>query len=152
MSKNLFTRGQDLKYPLYVIDGKQYDFSEWIPKHPGGARWFSRANGRDISIAFYGYHKNPEKLQKLLKKYEVKGQTKDKVIDPTLNVPHSLFLRDLMHVKTCQPSISQRRVCSHTYNPNYVLPSGKERFVLRTWHSTLYQSCCSLSMFFLPGQ
>ena len=46
-TSRLWTRGDELAYPYFIIDGKAYDLTDWIAKHPGGARWFSRANGRD---------------------------------------------------------------------------------------------------------
>lgn len=70
----------------YIIDGKVYDLSEWINKHPGGSTWFARSNGRDISVAMHAYHKEPQKLQRLLKNYEVDIPV-DKVLHPSMNVP-----------------------------------------------------------------
>ena len=47
----------DPKY--FIIDGKVYNLNDWIPKHPGGAVWFfARTEGRDISMAVHGYHKD----------------------------------------------------------------------------------------------
>jgi len=58
---------------LWIVNGKLYDFTEWIPKHPGGAMFFELSVKRDISAAVFGYHKNAEKvLGPLLRKYEVK--------------------------------------------------------------------------------
>lgn len=52
-------KSQDKTFDLYIIDGKAYDLTDWIPIHPGGAIWFARSNGRDISAAVHAYHKNP---------------------------------------------------------------------------------------------
>ena len=49
------------KLDLFIIDGNAYDLREWIPKHPGGAIWFARSHGRDISAAIHSYHSNPDK-------------------------------------------------------------------------------------------
>jgi predicted heme/steroid binding protein len=70
----------------YIVDGKVYDLTDWIPKHPGGEIWFARSNGRDISAAIHAYHKNPAGCKKILEKYE-SDMTFDEAVDPTLNVP-----------------------------------------------------------------
>jgi cytochrome b involved in lipid metabolism len=46
----------DKVFKYYIVDNKVYDFTEWIPKHPGGTAWFSRAKGRDISAVVHTYH------------------------------------------------------------------------------------------------
>ena len=73
-------------YPYYVIDGKVYDLAEWIPLHPGGLDWFIVSHGRDISAPVFTYHKSPELLFKILKKYEVDMPVLE-ALDPSMNVP-----------------------------------------------------------------
>ena len=55
---------------LFIIKDKVYDLTDWIDKHPGGAKWFQRSVCRDISVAIYAYHKEPHKLERILKRYE----------------------------------------------------------------------------------
>ena len=57
----------------WVVDGEEYDLTEFIPKHPGGMDMFVWANGRDITIPVYTYHKDPARtVLPLLKKYKVR--------------------------------------------------------------------------------
>lgn len=76
-----------LRYPHWVIDGRVFDLTPFIPKHPGGARWFARSHGRDISAAVHHYHSNPRKVRRLLDRYEVSGISAAEALDPGLNVP-----------------------------------------------------------------
>lgn len=94
-----------LKHPYWIVHGKVYDFSPFIPKHPGGTRWFSRSNGRDISAAVLGYHPDPSKLAPILDKYEVKGMCAADALDPALNVP-SFVLPKLFDGRKDLPEIS----------------------------------------------
>jgi hypothetical protein len=79
-------------YDLFIIDGKSYDLREWAKKHPGGSIWFSRSHGRDISAAVHAYHKDPDKLKRILKKYEVDTPA-EQACDPSLNVPAFILPR-----------------------------------------------------------
>jgi hypothetical protein len=58
--------------PFWIVDGKAYDFSAWIEKHPGGATWFTQTIGRDISALLHTYHPEPAGLQKMLARFEIK--------------------------------------------------------------------------------
>lgn len=89
MPPQIFAFGKAPEFPYFVIDGKVYDLTEWIPQHPGGARWFSRSNGRDISAAFHAYHKDPARLRKNLDRYEMQGEDAKvkEHTDSSLNVP-----------------------------------------------------------------
>lgn len=77
-------------YKYYIVDGKAYDLSEWIDKHPGGRIWFAESNGRDISVAIHAYHEDSQKLIRILKKYEV-DISAEEAIDPQMNVPLSMM-------------------------------------------------------------
>ena len=48
--------------PFWVVDGRAYDFTEWMGKHPGGATWFKQTEGRDISALLHTYHREPARL------------------------------------------------------------------------------------------
>jgi len=56
-----------------VVDGKVYDFTSWVPTHPGGQLIMNGA-GRDASPLFFSYH--PVKVQALLPKYCI-GEIED---------------------------------------------------------------------------
>src|SRR5215207_7445455 len=58
--------------PFWIVDGRAYDFTEWMGNHPGGSTWFTQTVGRDISALLHTYHPEPGRLQKILAKYEIK--------------------------------------------------------------------------------
>lgn len=71
---------------FWVVDGRAYDFTEWMKLHPGGAMWFRQTEGRDISALLHTYHREPARLRKFLAKYEIEelaGQT----VEPRIVVP-----------------------------------------------------------------
>ena len=86
------TDASDL-YPYYIIDGKAYDLREWADKHPGGRTWFVPSKGRDISVAFHAYHSDPEKLQRILKKYEIDIPL-NQALNPSMGVPSFIVPED----------------------------------------------------------
>ena len=57
--------------PFWIVDGRAYDFTEWMASHPGGSTWFTQTVGRDISALLHTYHPEPARLQKILDKYEI---------------------------------------------------------------------------------
>ena len=78
----------------WVVDGEEYDLTEFIPKHPGGMDMFVWANGRDITIPVYTYHKDPARtVLPLLKKYKVRTpeQPIEDVVKHKLGIPHFLL-------------------------------------------------------------
>jgi hypothetical protein len=76
--------------PFWIVDGRAYDFTDWMRRHPGGATWFGSSQGRDISALFHTYHRDPARLQKILGKYQIYGFT-EKDILPKLGVPPFLL-------------------------------------------------------------
>jgi len=55
-----------------AVDGKVYDVTSWIPKHPGGEDMLCLAAGRDITNMFESYHPFAgETATAILKKYYV---------------------------------------------------------------------------------
>ncbi|GIE94077.1 fatty acid desaturase [Paractinoplanes rishiriensis] len=76
--------------PFWIVDGKAYDFTEWMKIHPGGTTWFGPSQGRDISAVLHTYHRDPAKLQKILSRYEITGVTEKDVL-PKLGVPPFLL-------------------------------------------------------------
>mmetsp|Transcript_28435 Transcript_28435/g.71944 ORF Transcript_28435/g.71944 Transcript_28435/m.71944 type:complete len:466 (-) Transcript_28435:17-1414(-) len=55
---------------LWFVDGEAYDLTEFLPHHPGGARYLAWP-GNDVSITFNTYHKNPARNKAVLQKYKV---------------------------------------------------------------------------------
>ena len=89
--------------PFWIVDGKAYDFTEWMAIHPGGTTWFGPSQGRDISALVHTYHRDPAKLQRFLARYEIQGFTEQDIL-PKLGVPPFLLepdfdaTRDLPHL------------------------------------------------------
>ena len=78
----------------WVVDGEEYDLTEFIPKHPGGMDMFVWSNGRDITIPVYTYHRDPVRtVLPLLKKYKVQTPAKpiEDVVKHKLGIPHFLL-------------------------------------------------------------
>ncbi len=72
--------------PFWIVDGRAYDFTEWMGRHPGGSMWFKQTEGRDISALLHTYHREPARLQKVLKKYEI-PELAGVNVRPKLTVP-----------------------------------------------------------------
>jgi hypothetical protein len=68
------------------VDGRAYDFTEWMKLHPGGAMWFRQTEGRDISALLHTYHRDPAKAERFLAKYEIK-ELVGKNVRPKVIVP-----------------------------------------------------------------
>jgi hypothetical protein len=75
--------------PFWIVDGRAYDFTEWMGRHPGGSTWFRQTEGRDISALLHTYHREPARLQKVLAKYQIE-ELADKNVRPKLTVPPRL--------------------------------------------------------------
>ncbi|WP_127504633.1 fatty acid desaturase [Actinoplanes solisilvae] len=72
--------------PFWIVDGRAYDFTEWMKLHPGGAMWFRQTEGRDISALLHTYHREPARLRKFLAKYEIE-ELIGKTVQPKIVVP-----------------------------------------------------------------
>ena len=79
--------------PFWIVDGRAYDFTEWMDKHPGGATWFQQSQGRDISALLHTYHREPARLQKMLAKFRI-DDFSEKDLLPQLGVPPFLLAPD----------------------------------------------------------
>lgn len=55
--------------PFWWVDGKPYDLSRFMHRHPGGSIWFKLNKNRDISNLFHTYHADPVRCQAVLAKY-----------------------------------------------------------------------------------
>jgi len=73
---------------LWYLDGKAYDLTEFLPNHPGGGLYLA-FHGRDISIVFNTYHKNPKNNKKLIDKLLVKDAP---ALPPAAHLPASALV------------------------------------------------------------
>lgn len=80
--------------PFWIVDGRAYDLSDWIGRHPGGPIWLAQTEGRDISALIHTYHREPARLQKILANYEIK-ELAGKEVRPKLVAPPRLSEKDL---------------------------------------------------------
>src|SRR5215813_4369022 len=80
--------------PFWIVDGRAYDLSDWIGRHPGGPIWLAQTEGRDISALIHTYHREPARLQKILPNYEIK-ELAGKEVRPKLVAPPRLSEKDL---------------------------------------------------------
>ncbi|MFE3195236.1 fatty acid desaturase [Nocardia sp. NPDC059240] len=76
---------------VWVYNGKAYDLSDWISKHPGGEFFIGRTKNRDITSIIGSYHKNPEAIGKIIKKYSLDRDALPEDIHPKANAPAFLF-------------------------------------------------------------
>ncbi|MGV9411397.1 fatty acid desaturase [Nocardia sp. NPDC003693] len=76
---------------VWVYNGKAYDLSDWISKHPGGEFFIGRTKNRDITSIIGSYHKNPEGIAKLIERYALNRQALPEDIHPKANAPDFLF-------------------------------------------------------------
>lgn len=76
---------------VWVYNGKAYDLSDWISKHPGGEFFIGRTKNRDITSIIGSYHKNPEGIGKLIERYALNRDALPEDIHPKANAPDFLF-------------------------------------------------------------
>ncbi len=79
--------------PFWIVDGRAYDFTEWMSRHPGGAIWFAQTEGRDISALLHTYHREPAGPQAKLAKYLIE-ELADQDVSPKLVAPFRLSERN----------------------------------------------------------
>jgi len=77
----------------WVVDGEEYDLTDFIAKHPGGPDFLLWSEGRDITIPVYANHLDPEKrVLPLLKQYKKKKCVdRSLVLKTKLGIPHFLL-------------------------------------------------------------
>ncbi|WP_306359562.1 fatty acid desaturase [Nocardia sp. CC227C] len=76
---------------VWVYNGRAYDLSDWISKHPGGEFFIGRTKNRDITSIVGSYHKNPEGIAKLIERYALDREALPEDIHPKANAPDFLF-------------------------------------------------------------
>ena len=76
---------------VWIYDGEAYDLTEFIAKHPGGEFFIGRTKNRDITTLVNIFHRNPEKVKRVLKKYALGRQARPEDVHPKYNAPAFLF-------------------------------------------------------------
>lgn len=76
---------------VWVYNGRAYDLSDWIAKHPGGAFFIGRTRNRDITSIVRTYHPNPEAIERMLERYALGRAATPQDIHPKNNAPPFLF-------------------------------------------------------------
>jgi fatty acid desaturase len=79
---------------VWVYNGKAYDLTDWIAKHPGGAWFIGRTKNRDITAVIGSYHRNPEAIERILQRYALGRDALPEDIHPKHNAPAFLFKED----------------------------------------------------------
>ncbi|GGK34986.1 fatty acid desaturase [Nocardia camponoti] len=76
---------------VWVYNGKAYDLSDWISKHPGGEFFIGRTKNRDITSIIGSYHRDPEKIARMIERYSLHRDATPEDIHPKNNAPDFLF-------------------------------------------------------------
>ncbi|MDF0529088.1 cytochrome b5 domain-containing protein [Tsukamurella sp. 8F] len=76
---------------VWVYNGKAYDLSDWISKHPGGEFFIGRTKNRDITSIIGSYHRDPEKIERMLERYSLGRDAVVEDVHPKNNAPDFLF-------------------------------------------------------------
>lgn len=76
---------------VWIYAGEAYDLTEFIKKHPGGEFFIGRTKNRDITTIVNIFHRNPEKVKRVLKKYALNRQARPEDVHPKYNAPAFLF-------------------------------------------------------------
>ncbi len=80
---------------VWVYNGRAYDLSDWIAKHPGGAFFIGRTKNRDITAIVASYHRDPAKVERILeRRYGLGRDATPRDIHPKHNAPPFLFKDD----------------------------------------------------------
>ena len=53
---------------VWIYNGRAYDLRDWITQHPGGEFFIGRTKNRDITSVVGSYHKDPEKVARILER------------------------------------------------------------------------------------
>ncbi len=76
---------------IWIYEGDAYDLTEFIKKHPGGEFFIGRTKNRDITTIVNIFHRNPERVKKVLKKYALGRRARPEDVHPKYNAPAFLF-------------------------------------------------------------
>lgn len=78
---------------VWIYEGEAYDLTEFLKKHPGGEFFIGRTKNRDITAIVNIFHRNPEKVKKVIKKYALNRQARPEDVHPKYNAPAFLFYK-----------------------------------------------------------
>ena len=76
---------------VWVYKGKAYDLTNWIMKHPGGALFIGRTRNRDITNIIWSYHRDADRIERMLERYSLGRDATPRDVHPTNNAPAFLF-------------------------------------------------------------
>ncbi|WP_372491708.1 fatty acid desaturase [Gordonia zhenghanii] len=76
---------------VWVYNGRAYDLSDWISRHPGGEFFIGRTKNRDITSIIGSYHKDPEKIGRLIERFSLDRDAVIEDVHPKANAPAFLF-------------------------------------------------------------
>ena len=79
---------------VWIYDGRAYDLTEFIAKHPGGQFFIGRTKNRDITTIVNIFHANPEKVKRIIQQYALDREGRPEDIHPKYNAPPFLFKED----------------------------------------------------------
>ncbi len=79
---------------VWIYDGEVYDLTEFIQKHPGGDFFIGRTKNRDITTIVNIFHRNPEKVKRILKQYALNRPAIPEDVHPKYTAPPFLFKPD----------------------------------------------------------
>ncbi|MFC7752353.1 fatty acid desaturase [Tsukamurella soli] len=74
-----------------MFNGRAYDLTEWISKHPGGEFFIGRTKNRDITSIIGAYHRNPEKIARMIERFALDRDAVLEDVHPKNNAPDFLF-------------------------------------------------------------
>ncbi|MEU1521920.1 fatty acid desaturase [Nocardia rhamnosiphila] len=77
---------------VWVYNGRAYDLSDWISRHPGGEFFIGRTKNRDITSIIGSYHREPERIERMLQRYSLDRPAVPEDIHPKNNAPDFLFI------------------------------------------------------------
>ncbi|MCV7149076.1 fatty acid desaturase [Mycobacterium riyadhense] len=87
--------GPPVMSDVWVYNGRAYDLSDWIAKHPGGAFFIGRTKNRDITAIIASYHRDPAIVERILeRRYALGRAATPRDIHPKHNAPPFLFKED----------------------------------------------------------
>lgn len=76
---------------VWVYNGRAYDLTDWISKHPGGEFFIGRTKNRDITSIIGSYHKDPERIGRMIERYSLGRDAVIEDVHPKANAPAFLF-------------------------------------------------------------
>jgi len=78
---------------VVVVDGEQYDLTDFLHRHPGGPNLLLFVHGRDATIAVNTAHKDPARtVYPTLRRYKIeKTQMNEELLKDKLGIPNFLL-------------------------------------------------------------